>query len=113
MALFRGLLYAVGMLKHRYERTDLFALVPQLGLRFEPQLEQLDRLLDDDAIVEAIRSGMAPRLTPIAIPRTTLHPGAGRPSHARGHAALLLELRAGRVLRQRQPGPAPVPPGLP
>jgi IS5 family transposase len=49
------------MLRHRYNRTDLFALVPQLGLRFEPQLEQLDRLLDDDAIVEAIRADMARR----------------------------------------------------
>jgi transposase, IS5 family len=41
------------MLRHRYNRTDLFALVPQLGLRFESQLEQLDRLLDDDEILEA------------------------------------------------------------
>ena len=49
------------MLKYRYNPTDLFALLPRLGLRFEPQLEQLDRLLDDDAIVEAIRSDMARR----------------------------------------------------
>src|SRR4051794_41143886 len=49
------------MLKNRYESADLFALVPQLGLRFEPQLEQLDRLLDDDEIVEAIRAAMARR----------------------------------------------------
>src|SRR5947208_6111794 len=49
------------MLRHRYNRTDLFALVPQLDLRFEPQLEQLDRLLDDDEIVEAVRSDMARR----------------------------------------------------
>lgn len=50
-----------GMLRNRYDRTDLFALVPQLGLRFEPQLEQLDRLLDDDEIVEAVRAAMARR----------------------------------------------------
>jgi transposase, IS5 family len=49
------------MLRNRYERTDLFALVPRLGLRFEPQLEQLDRLLDDDEIVEAVRDAMARR----------------------------------------------------
>jgi transposase, IS5 family len=49
------------MLRNRYTRTDLFALVPQLGLRFDPQLEQLDRLLDDDAIVEAVRHDMARR----------------------------------------------------
>jgi transposase, IS5 family len=61
MALFQGLLYAVGMLKHRHERTDLFALVPQLGLRFEPQLEQLDHLLDDDEILDLVRDDMARR----------------------------------------------------
>src|SRR3954468_2925610 len=49
------------MLRNRYNRTDLFALVPQLGLRFEPQLEQLDRLLDDDELLEAIRGDMARR----------------------------------------------------
>src|SRR3954465_2200007 len=49
------------MLRNRYNRTDLFALVPQLGLRFEPQLEQLDRLLDDDEIVDRVRADMARR----------------------------------------------------
>src|SRR4051812_47076153 len=49
------------MLRNRYDRTDLFALVPQLGLRFEPQLEQLDRLLDDDDIVDRIRDDLARR----------------------------------------------------
>ena len=49
------------MLRNRYDRTDLFALVPRLGLRFEPQLERLDRLLDDDEIVDRIRDDMARR----------------------------------------------------
>src|SRR6516165_531826 len=49
------------MLRNRYNRTDLFALVPQLGLRFEPQLEQLDRLLDDDEILEKVRDDLARR----------------------------------------------------
>ena len=61
-----------GMLKNRYDRTDLFALVPQLGLRFEPQLEQLDRLLDDDELFEAVREDLARRY-----PRTR---SRGRPS---------------------------------
>ena len=60
------------MLRNRYNRTDLFALVPQLGLRFEPQLEQLDRLLDDDELVELVRADLARRH-----PRTT---SRGRPS---------------------------------
>ena len=49
------------MLRNRYNRTDLFALVPQLGLRFEPQLEQLDQLLDDDELFERVREDLARR----------------------------------------------------
>ena len=49
------------MLRNRYNRTDLFALVPQLGLRFEPQLEHLDRLLDDDELFERVRADLARR----------------------------------------------------
>jgi transposase, IS5 family len=60
------------MLRNRYHRTDLFALVPQLGLRFEPQLEQLDRLLDDDELFERVREDLARRH-----PRTR---SRGRPS---------------------------------
>src|SRR3954464_15148487 len=60
------------MLRNLYTRTDLFALVPQLGLRFEPQLEQLDRLLDDDDLFELVRADLARRH-----PRTS---SRGRPS---------------------------------
>jgi transposase, IS5 family len=60
------------MLRNRYNRTDLFALVPQLGLRFEPQLEQLDHLLDDDELFERVRGDLARRY-----PRTR---SRGRPS---------------------------------
>ncbi|QDV34392.1 ISNCY family transposase [Tautonia plasticadhaerens] len=49
------------MLGNRYSRTDLFALVPQLDLRFEPQLEQLDRLLDDDELFDRVRDDLARR----------------------------------------------------
>jgi transposase, IS5 family len=60
------------MLRNCYERTDLFAMVPQLGLRFEPQLEQLDRLLDDDELFDLVRGDLARRY-----PRTR---SRGRPS---------------------------------
>jgi IS5 family transposase len=60
------------MLRNRHDRTDLFALVPQLDLRFDPQLEQLDRLLDDDAILDRVRDDLARRY-----PRTR---SRGRPS---------------------------------
>jgi IS5 family transposase len=60
------------MLRNRYTRTDLFALVPQLGLRLEPQLEQLDRLLDDDELFDLVKADLAKRH-----PRTR---SRGRPS---------------------------------
>ena len=72
IALFRGSLYAGGMLKHRHDRTDLFALVPQIGLRFEPQLEPLDLLLEDDELLELGRADLARRY-----PKTR---SRGRPS---------------------------------
>lgn len=55
------------MLRDRYEPVDLFAIVPQLALEFDPQLAQLDRLLDDDAIFAAVRADLARRypLTPV------------------------------------------------
>src|SRR5512135_1315032 len=49
------------MLRDRYDPVDLFALVPQLGLQFEPQLAQLDRLLDDVAIFRRVRAELARR----------------------------------------------------
>lgn len=49
------------MLRDRYEATDLFALVPQLTLQFEPVLARLDTLLDDDTLFQAIRADFARR----------------------------------------------------
>jgi IS5 family transposase len=49
------------MLRDRYRPVDLFALVPQLGLHFEPPLAQLDRLLDDDQLFAAVRADLARR----------------------------------------------------
>ena len=60
------------MLKNRHQPVNLFALVPQLGLHFEPQLQQLDRLLDDDELIDLVRSDLAKRY-----PRTRTR---GRPS---------------------------------
>ena len=49
------------MLRDRHPPADLFALVPQLGLRFEPQLAHLDRLLDDDDLFARVRDDLARR----------------------------------------------------
>jgi transposase, IS5 family len=60
------------MLRDRYAPVDLFALVPVLALRFEPELAELDRLLDDDQLFQQIKADLSRRR-----PRTT---DTGRPS---------------------------------
>lgn len=60
------------MLRDRAEPVDLFALVPALALRFEPELAELDRLLDDDHLFQQTKADLSRR-----------HPHtleAGRPS---------------------------------
>jgi len=49
------------MLRDRYTPVDLFALVPALELRFEPELAELDRLLEDDQLFQHIKSDLARR----------------------------------------------------
>jgi transposase, IS5 family len=60
------------MLRDRSAPVDLFALVPALELRFEPELAELDRLLDDDQIFQQIKADLSRRR-----PHTT---ETGRPS---------------------------------
>src|SRR5215207_8189203 len=43
------------MLRDRSAPVDLFALVPALQLRFEPELAELDRLLQDDRIFNEVK----------------------------------------------------------
>jgi hypothetical protein len=40
------------MLRDRYAPLQLFAELPALQLRFEPELAELDRLLDDDQLFQ-------------------------------------------------------------
>ena len=60
------------MLRDRYPPVDLFALAPALALEFEPVLAQLDALLEDDVLFQAVREDLARRR-----PRTR---ETGRPS---------------------------------
>jgi IS5 family transposase len=60
------------MLRDRYEPMNLFAQIPQLGMQMDPVLAQLDRLLDHDAIFQAVKADLAQRY-----PRTRTD---GRPS---------------------------------
>jgi transposase, IS5 family len=49
------------MIIDRYPPVRLFTLVPELPQAFEPELAQLDRLLEDDAIFCRIKADMARR----------------------------------------------------
>jgi len=49
------------MLRDRYEPQDLFALVPKLQLALDPELAQLDQLLDDDELFQRVRADLARR----------------------------------------------------
>jgi IS5 family transposase len=60
------------MLRDRYAPYSLFDAVPQLQLRFEPEMAALDRLLEDDALFQTVKADLARRF-----PRTTR---TGRPS---------------------------------
>src|ERR671938_576964 len=60
------------MLRDRATPVDLFALVPALELRFEPELTELDRLLEDDELFQRLKADLSRRR-----PRTL---ETGRPS---------------------------------
>jgi IS5 family transposase len=49
------------MLRDRYEPQDLFALVPKLQMARDPELAQLDALLDDDDLFARVRADLARR----------------------------------------------------
>jgi IS5 family transposase len=55
------------MIVDRYDPVNLFELVPKLNLRFEPELAQLDELLEDDVFFERVKADLAQR-----------HPNSGR-----------------------------------
>ena len=49
------------MIVDRYDPVNLFELVPKLNLEMEPELAQLDRLLDDDTIFEKVKADLCHR----------------------------------------------------
>ena len=49
------------MLRDRYAPQDRFALVPQLQLALDPELAQLDQLLDDAALFPRVRADLVRR----------------------------------------------------
>ena len=51
----------INMIVDRYDPINLFELVPKLELEMEPELAQLDRLLDDDELFERVRTDLCRR----------------------------------------------------
>lgn len=49
------------MIVDRYDPVNLFELVPKLNLQFEPELTELDRLLDDDVLFERVKADLSCR----------------------------------------------------
>lgn len=49
------------MIRDRYEPVPLFDLIPQLHLQFEPELDELDRLLDDEVLFQQVKADLARR----------------------------------------------------
>jgi IS5 family transposase len=49
------------MIVERYDPVNLFEFVPKLHADFEPELRELDRLLDDDAILQCVKADLARR----------------------------------------------------
>jgi hypothetical protein len=51
------------MLVDRYPPADLLALAPDLAVGFDPVLRELDRLLEDEAILQGVKADKASRPT--------------------------------------------------
>ena len=49
------------MIVDRHDPVNLFEMVPKLKLEFEPELAQLDRLLDDDVLFTQVKADLARR----------------------------------------------------
>ena len=49
------------MIVDRYDPINLFEMVPKLELEFEPELAQLDELLDDDVLFERVKADLIQR----------------------------------------------------
>jgi hypothetical protein len=49
------------MIVDRYDPINLFELVPKLKMEFEPELAQLDQLLDDDELFKLLMADLLKR----------------------------------------------------
>ena len=72
------------MLRDRYAPVDLFALVPAWTLRLEPELAELDRLLEDDQLFAQVKADLARRRPHTLQTGRPSTPVAGRAAKERG-----------------------------
>jgi transposase, IS5 family len=86
------------MLRDRVASVDLFALVPALQLRFEPELAELDRLLEDDELFEHVKGRPESRSAAHDSNGAPIHTGRGHAAAAGGAAPVRLELCPDRAL---------------
>jgi hypothetical protein len=49
------------MIVDRYDPVNLFEMIPKLKLQFEPELVQLDGLLDDDELFNLVKADLVKR----------------------------------------------------
>ena len=49
------------MIVDRYDPINLFEMVPKLKLEFEPELAQLDQLLEDDRLFSLVKADLTKR----------------------------------------------------
>ena len=90
------------MLRDRYDPMNLFDLVPALSMELDPVLTQLDHLLDDDTLFQAVKADLATRFPRTLIdgrPSTPIEAGAGAPV-TRGSAGIGGICGAGPRLRE-------------
>ena len=75
----------------RYDPINLFKMIPKLKLEFEPELAELDRLLDDDVFFEGVKADLS-SLPELREARTPFHARGSDLEDAGGQAPLQLEL---------------------
>ena len=49
------------MIVDRHEPMDLFAFLPELRLKMEPELAKLDTLCEDDFLFAQVKANLCPR----------------------------------------------------
>ena len=100
------------MLRDRYAPMNLFAAIPTLCMRMDPVLTQMDRLLDDDVLFQAVKADLVKRFPATATDGRPSTPVEVHSPDAGGQASLWLELPPDRPRGQRQSGAAPVLSGV-